>query len=508
LRSICGCRVQVVRLKFSFLRWNRGHIPGHGFAKPRTVRRRRYGSARVAVARNCPCPCGSGRKYKRCCLAEKKRAAREARFDDAVGRRIQDWSAKVAGEDIGAALEEFIGPDRTMDDSDMQIFATWFASDRELPGGGTPAKCYAARDDLPADEREAAARIANAKLGLHRVLAVEPGRWIELEDIVHGTRTRAQSANVSREAIRWDILLGRVMASEPQSLWGPVRFFKPDDEADLLAELQRLAGAGGDGAEGGMDLASAFADGALELMRFRPPGWGVKPSFFTPEGDPMAHCQATWRVRKPALARDRMRAFGDLAPGDRLEIEITVCRDRLLPDGRPPLPEGALLIETEYVDGGDSIPIATVRLEGSELHVEAMSEGRLEQAIEAVDTDFGDIAEPVQREVTPIEERLEEHRESGPSSPRKLPFIERPAEERRLLSGFMDDHMRRWLDEPLPALGGETPREAAKGERRNDVVKLVRGIENRADRARRHGEPSPEVGWLRVELAIDEELAA
>jgi hypothetical protein len=462
----------------------------------------------VVVARNSPCPCGSGRKYKRCCLAEENRAEREGRFDDAVGGRIQNWSAKVAGGEIGAALEEFIDPDRTMDDSDMQIFATWFNSDRELPGGGTPAERYAARDDLPAGEREAATRIANAKLGLYRVLAVEPGRWIALEDIVHGTRTRALSANVSREAIRWDILLGRVMAGEPKSLWGPVRFFKPDDEAELIAELQRLAGADGDGAKGGMDLSVVFCDRALELMRFRPPGWDVKPSFFTPEGDPVAHCQATWRVRKPELARDRMRAFGGLAPGERLEIEITVCRDRLLPDGRPLLPRGALVIETEYANGGDSIPIATVRLEGRELHVEAMSEGRIEQAIEAVDTDFGDVAEPVQREITPIEERLEEHRESGPNSPNKLPSIERPAEERRLLSGFMVDHMRRWLDEPLAALGGETPREAALGERRDDVVRLVRCMENRADRARRRGEPGAEVGWLRVELAIDEELAA
>jgi hypothetical protein len=85
---------------------------------------------------------------------------------------------------------------------------------------------------------EAASRIATAKLGLHRVLAVEPGHWIVLEDIVRGTRARVRSANVSRDAVRWDILLGRVMDGEPQSLWGPVRFFEPRDEEELLAELR------------------------------------------------------------------------------------------------------------------------------------------------------------------------------------------------------------------------------------------------------------------------------
>lgn len=110
------------------------------------------------------------------------------------------------------------------------------------------------------------------------------------------------------------------------------------------------------------------------------------------------------------------------------------------------------MIETEFVGDSDNIPIATVRLKGGELHIEAMSEERLEQAFEAVASDFGDIAEPVERDVTPIEEHLEG--------------------------------------------------------RRADVVRLVRVIENHADRARHRGEPGADVEWLRAELAIDEDLAA
>ena len=458
----------------------------------------------MAAARNNPCPCGSGRKYKRCCLAEEKRTAREARFDDAVGGRIQDWSTKVAGDEISAALEEFGGPNRTMSDSDMQIFATWFSCDRELPGGGTPAERYAARQDLPADEREAASRIVAAALGFHRVLAVEPGHWILLEDIVRGTQARVGSTNVSGDAVRWDILLGRLMDGETPSLWGPVRFFEPHDEPELLAELRRLTGADDNGA----DPTVAFRNGALELMRFKPSSWSVSPSFFTPEGDPMADSQATWRVSEPTVARDRLRVFGNLLPDEPPEIEITVRRDRLLTKDRPALPQGALVIEAERLDDRDSIPIARLWLEGSELCAEAMSEERLDLAIEVVDTDFGDVAELVERDVTPIEERLEERRESGADPADETPTDLSPAQEQRLLRGFMTDRMRRWLDEPLPALDGETPREAVAGERRDDVVRLVRGLENHADRTQRRGQPGAEVSWLRTELAIEDELAA
>src|SRR5665811_817290 len=126
----------------------------------------------------------------------------------------------------------------------------------------------------------------------------------------------------------------------------------------------------------------------------------------------------------------------------------------------------------------DSIPIARLWLEGAELCAEAMSEERLDLAIEAVETDFGDIAELVERDVTPIEERLEEHRESGADVADETPSGLSPAQEQHLLGSFMTSRMRRWLDEPLPALDGETPREAVAGERRDEVVRLVRGLEN------------------------------
>ncbi|MDT8324176.1 MAG: SEC-C metal-binding domain-containing protein, partial [Bacteroidota bacterium] len=34
-----------------------------------------------SVGRNDPCPCGSGKKYKKCCLAKDAAAQAQARFD-------------------------------------------------------------------------------------------------------------------------------------------------------------------------------------------------------------------------------------------------------------------------------------------------------------------------------------------------------------------------------------------------------------------------------------------
>lgn len=414
----------------------------------------------------------------------------------------------MLGDEIPAALEEFVGTDLTMDDDDLQIFTTWFHSDRELPGGGAPAERYAARPELPADERAAASRIASARLGVHRVLAVESGSSIELEDVVSGTRVRVRSPNVSRDAVRWDILLGRVMAGDPPSLWGPTRFFEPHEERELLAELERLATQHGCGTDE-RGLSAALRRGALDLMRFKPPSWSVKPSFFTLEGNPVAEARATWRVRDRAAAGARIGALAGLAAGepeDLDEIDICVPREALVAN-RPELPAGAVVLEAGAVGDLDRVPVATVRFEADQLRVETMSAQRLERAIEMVECDLGDLVELTEREAIPIERRLEDAR-AEPRPEREAPPGLTAAEERSIVEDHISDRFHRWLDEPHPGLDGQTPREAVAGRSRAEVVRLVRGIENQSERARRRGEAAPEVAWLRGELGLEGELAA
>ena len=180
-------------------------------------------------------------RYKRCCLAAAKLAKQASRLDDEVGQRSQDWASRELRGEIGVALEQFAGRERVMDDTDVQIFTTWFHNDRELRGGGTPAKRCAARSELPADERAVASRIAAASLRIHRVLAVELGVSLLLEDVVSGERVEVRSENVSRDAVRWDTLIGRVMDGDPPTLWGPARVLEPADEPGLIAEASNVS---------------------------------------------------------------------------------------------------------------------------------------------------------------------------------------------------------------------------------------------------------------------------
>jgi SEC-C motif len=460
----------------------------------------------ASISRNASCPCGSGKKYKRCCLAGEENAVRDALLDDAVGRRIQEWAAENFDDEIEGALQRYVGPEhRVLYDDDFMLFATWFHNDRQVAGGGTPAERYAARADLTAAEREAASRIATAQLGLYRVLSPEPGRSLLLEGVADGARIEVRSPLVSRGAVRWDILLARVMDGDPPSLWGPVRFFEPCDEPEMRAELERLAGMPVEELDNS-GLAATCRRHSFELMQFTPASRSAERSLFTLEGDPVAFASATWRVHDLRAVTEQLTVLGGLLPDDPLELEVTVTRASLV-EQRSALPPGAVIVEATRVDAPDTVPIATLRLEGGELQAEAISEPRLDYAIDVVTVDLGLFVEFVERNVTSADEALRARRadlrEASPAFPSLL-----DDGECRLLGDLVTDRMHGWLDEPHPLLAGRTPREAAAGPGRAEVVRLIRQLENGAERARRRGEPAADVARLRRELELSDEFAA
>ena len=446
-----------------------------------------------------------------------EQAQRAARFDDEVGHRIQEWSERALASDLGAAFDQFQGAatDQTgvsrvvVSDADTELFVAWFHNDRCLPDGTTPAERYARRPGLDEAERVAAERIASARLGIHRVVDVRAGEWMLLEDLVDGDRTTVFSVNVSREAIRWDLVIGRLMG-DGSGLWGPVRVLSPSDEQDLLAEIGRLGGSA-DPSPPGELLARVLESRPLELLRFRPPDWDVAPSFFTVEGDIVAEASATWQTHDRSALGHRVRALGGLAPGDELVIDITVPRDTLT-RGPAALPRGALILEEGVGDDLTSVPIATLRVDDDRLVLEAMSEERLQRAVAIVDDDFGDLARRCELKVVPIERALAARRAADADADADADAVWESGidgtTERQMLEGFLTDRMRCWVDDPHPRLDGATPRQAAAGPHRPVVVALVRGIENGVERSRRRGEPSADVTWLRRELGLEDALAA
>jgi hypothetical protein len=187
------------------------------------------------------CPCGSGKKFKRCCADSLGHPKRVAETHDAVGERMRAWAFAHEPDAIRTALAEITAgrEDAVLGDADLALIACWALNDRELPGGGTLAERFAQRPDLSIDETDVARRISAARLGLFRVKGASPGHWIDLDDIAGARQARVISHGVSRTVRTNEVLVARIMHGPPaQSLWGPVATLTRESGRELMDLLK------------------------------------------------------------------------------------------------------------------------------------------------------------------------------------------------------------------------------------------------------------------------------
>lgn len=490
------------------------------------------------VGRNDRCPCGSGSKYKRCCLRREDAVASAAARAEGVWGRMQGWALAQFPDELGDALGEHLRargvgtPGRPATDDDLSLSLCWLLIDRGLDDGrGTPAQRYADLPGLSGTERDVARCIARSRLGLHRVTDVGPGAWIDLDNVLDGTRTRVTSPNVSQDAVCWDVLLCRVLAGGPTpSLWGGALFYDPSEEDELLAELRRLAGAGEPGTGAG-DLGTdagvlerALQVGSRELLCFVPPSRGAERVPCTLEGDTLSFTEATWTVTDPAVVRaalfhvPELTAGGGTEDGEEGLVFDWITSRRSLIARRGALPPGAILIEggpmTLCEDGTAELEDVTsfgrFTLRSDHLEFAGLSEQRVDAAVALVAGRLADLVGQPTRRVRSMEELRSAPSPQPPATARAEPATSGPGDGSRppiTEAAVRRAVYRRWLDGPNQRLDGLSPREAAaSGAYRDDLERLLRGFEHRSASESPDHRPGPDVAWLRTALHLDGEL--
>jgi hypothetical protein len=467
-------------------------------------------------------------KYKRCCLGRKDEAALDAIEAERIWNRMQSWALKRFGDELGAALKEHmdargVGTDKrpAMDD-DLSLALCWLLIDRELAdGSGAPAQLYANLPELAAPEREIATRIAMCGLGLHRVTDVDSGASIGLENVLTGARTRVTSPSVSREAVRWHVLLCR---GPTPSLWGAAGFYEPAEEAELLAELRRIA----DTHELGRNhsaLEVALHVGARELVCFIPPSRRVARVPHTLEGDRVVIADACWHLSEPATAFDALLDAPELTldettnGGEDVTFDWLTSR-RALVARRPALPIGAICIESGPAlvseDGELELPdltsLGTFTLRDDRLEFSGTSEERLARAIALIERCLARLASPPKRHVRSVDDALTTRRSQRQPAPTVHPHPGPAVRGEHSLvpeARIRELTYRRWIDDPNERLAGLSPRAAAaRGEHREELERQLRNLEHHSAYKRHDGQPGPDVAWLWAELSLDTELAA
>jgi hypothetical protein len=486
----------------------------------------------VTIGRNDPCPCGSGKKFKACCLRlGRKPPTPEEPFSTAdLPARYRESVASIlsAGGDIVTAevraavalagelcLEDSASEDRALEPCHL-AFATMAELVRKNGGGEDDlVSVFLPRlpfdvvlDDegrtagdlllerhgsiLPESAREAIRALVEAEDTLCRVERV--GGRIFIEDLGTGTRLPAADAFRREElglVARLVRYRGRHVALDPELVGEPDDPWYGDDLEDrfdhaveFLKRLGlRLRSRGKGGGVGAELMELAFPQGPAPAPRI--------PDVQNTEGHHLVFTTLRWDVTWEAGVR------ASLAKVDGLELEETPAG--LAGTFLKKQPPKARKLP------GETITVGTLKLVGGKLIVETNSAERAEKLRKKIDRALGQTvtfrsvtSEPLdEAPEKPVDPVVEARRKAEQAKMTALPEV------REALAKVGRDHSLAWCDMVIPALGNRRPRALVKTESgRQKVEALLAEFE--VDQARHSDNPSPmDIDLIRKELGLE-----
>ncbi|MFH1567466.1 MAG: SEC-C metal-binding domain-containing protein, partial [Gemmatimonadota bacterium] len=476
------------------------------------------------VGRNAPCPCGSGRKYKKCCLLKEQAQANEltprilARCAQDADELLVKHARKAHGASslIRAWLDFWFAEEEELDQLEppdespwLTLFGRWMTYlwipaesedewvESDFPSDGTVVagflKAGAPGADEPTRQYLEAAR--RTPLCFHEVVALEPGRGALLRDLVTDQERFVHDRDLSELADPWDLVLCQVVelgevavlgAAGPYALppaqcreavereLAPCRELVRQDPGSYAAELL----------EGDADLIGVYRALLLKLEQ------APAPEVRNTDGDRLEWCRSTY-VFEPA-ARGRVV--------ERLEGMRNIERE----DDGGGAAQFVWLSQRDQV-AGQKAHKAAVTVTAGMLVTESNSRRRDRLLRDRLLKDLGEVLTFTDTDYESLDLDELPALDDAPEDEGAFDLDRLAPGDRARLEGALAGRYMHWADEEVPALGGRTPRETAKTPAgRRKVQKMVNDWEN-LDRRRANPQLQFDFNQLRRELGLPEE---
>ena len=455
------------------------------------------------IGRNSPCPCGSGKKYKRCCLAHDETCRSLPQEQTDAKALAVGWLKEHHGEAVKRALTESFPSDRAWKDiaklpDSVQTAVDscldeWLIADAVLfvNDERTQAGDLLLGPDGPlfnAQGRQYIEEVAASELSLYEVLEVRGNEEIVLRDMLRQDAPPVfiQQNKETETLVIWDTLGARIL--------------RRHDKCTLGSGLCPMARAHATG------LASALRKAMQrEARKKRPKATAAE---ITSTGIIAAWISAiTTPPDVPALVHAQTREPLVLIRDTYLVSDWTKLENLLT--ARGDVQKDGTDAWTWFEDIGDKEHRPCARLKrrpSGLLETECRAQGKADTARAWLEDTAGAFLSHTDRETVDIHENLMNRTPSPPDDPARKKRKERlPPEIRQsILSRHMARNYEEWIVTPLPTLNGKTPLQAARLKTcRSKVVELLKCIERgEAHTSRKLGLPAFDVSFLWERLGL------
>jgi hypothetical protein len=460
----------------------------------------------MQVGRNDPCPCGSGKKYKKChgsparSLVAARPGVARAKALKAVDVELTERLPRFARMWFGPtwlanAFDSYLEIEGgTVPETEMQIAIPWVMFCMPTAADGLTLAELWRREQagrLTPDFRLLLDAHAATWLSAWEVTDVERGVGSSLVDLLTGEERFVHDASSTAMLQRHDVLLAFVLDCGDVSFFGGVHAQPlPPREADLFVrEARRICRVRTRpvsvdklrDVDVQLDLISLW-NLQVDAMLRQPP-----PVMHNTDGDPFVMTTDDFELLAPRdeVARRLESIEGSQGPDqDGGDTVFTITK-----------PGNAKHREWDNTVTGRIVLMAT------RLRTETNSTRRADALRASVETHLGRAVRFRLRTEANTKDLIEQARASAAAAPRSVkdPM---PPETVAAMRAYRERHMTAWLDDSIPALGGLTPREAARLPRARSKLEVLLKEMERSE-ARLSVDEQIDVQRLRAALGLE-----
>ena len=482
------------------------------------------------MGRNEPCPCGSGKKYKQCCLSA---VPVNHEVVDFTWRHLRQLEGKVVDQHLGPYVteelpEEFfenaladILPEDLPDTIDHKLFFSnfffpWFLFswipdahfgvsqfDPELTIAQNYVKKHAIR--LTSDESRFIATMNDTYYSFYSVLKVEAGHSLLIKDILLGTTHIIKEQLGTTQLQRGDIIFSRILTLDNQSIFiGMAPIIIPASYYYQLIDFRKwLVKENGRCDLDPRALHGEFARDILDyfieilLIVGRP----TLPTLCNTDGDLLQFEESHFTLK--------------IAPEDTLQrlLPLTLSDDveSFLREAKRDKSGNITRLEFPWLKKGnkthkdwENTLLGKFVITPGKLIIETNSEKRTQRAKRLLNKYLGEAEVSFQNTVIETPEQKLNSMPSPTNNTAEMENLLASPEAQAQMQAMAKSHWDRWFDEPIPALEHKTPREAAKTADGRERLEALLLQYERSDAV--HGNENllkADINYLRTELALD-----